>query len=79
MYDINPTAVGWQTEEEKKQFDKFGYAAKVGTGLPSFSLSSCRVAEVALHQSVMRCNHLGKILLPSDSFAYTHSSHQELG
>ena len=29
MYDVNPTFKGWQTEEEKEQFGKFGYAAKV--------------------------------------------------
>ena len=28
MYDSNPT-FSWQTEEEKAQFAKFGYAAQV--------------------------------------------------
>ena len=28
MYDTNPHFLGWQTEEEKIQFEKYGYAAK---------------------------------------------------
>ncbi len=28
MYDTNPYFLGWQTEEEKIQFEKYGYATK---------------------------------------------------
>lgn len=31
MYDTNPTMLGWQTEEEKVQFKRFGYTPQVST------------------------------------------------
>ena len=50
MYDVNPTFKGWELEEEKDQFAKFGYSAKVTCSLQTAGHGDCCYMTVSIDQ-----------------------------